>query len=338
MSSISESQYVDLYEGNLIPLRVVLASLVWVLHDYFVTLEDEVRYIWSQKPNFGRFMFLWVRYYTIFLVGFDVLQIHTFAIPGVASHALCVAADPTTRLVGAVSLWSVEIIMQLRIYILYNRSKRVALFNGVLFLTSIGLFLWLVIVNAVRRSNVLRGSIAKLPLPGCPTVNGGTEWAQWIPATAFEGVLFGFALYRAAMSVAARTKLNQRLSLTAILIHENILYFLVVSCILVLNNLMVVGATRIPWFGFGPFHAAVGIATCRMLIHLRKFAIKNLDGPNQTSNNTKMTAGGPVFNRTQENQESYYTEDSIPMTTISVDAPSLRTMHEKTPAQPLILT
>ena len=26
-----------------------------------------------------------------------------------------------------------------------------------------------------------------------------------------------------------------------------------------------------------PFHAALGIATCRMLIHLRKFASRNLD-------------------------------------------------------------
>lgn len=33
-----------------------------------------------------------------------------------------------------------------------------------------------------------------------------------------------------------------------------------------------------------PFHAALGIATCRMLIHLRKFASGNLEfGPNDYS-------------------------------------------------------
>jgi len=54
--------------------------------------------------------------------------------------------------------------------------------------------------------------------------------------------------------------------------------------------------TQIPWFGFGsvcyllkficvschihacsPFHAALGIVTCRMLIHLRKFASGSLE-------------------------------------------------------------
>ena len=86
-----------------------------------------------------------------------------------------------------------------------------------------------------------------------------------------------------------------------------------VGCVLVFNNLMVVVSlprekyqslaltsfeckTQIPWFGFGsvcyllkftsvscqihacsPFHAALGIVTCRMLIHLRKFASGNLE-------------------------------------------------------------
>jgi hypothetical protein len=40
------ADFVALYSRNLIPLYVVLCSLVWVLHDYFITLEDEVAYIW----------------------------------------------------------------------------------------------------------------------------------------------------------------------------------------------------------------------------------------------------------------------------------------------------
>jgi len=33
---------------------------------------------------------------------------------------------------------------------------------------------------------------------------------------------------------------------------------------------MVVGVTKIPWFSYSPFHAALGILTTRMLINLRK--------------------------------------------------------------------
>lgn len=37
----------------------------------------------------------------------------------------CLAINPTTRIIGAISLWSVEIIMQLRIYALFQSSKKV---------------------------------------------------------------------------------------------------------------------------------------------------------------------------------------------------------------------
>lgn len=40
----------------------------------------------------------------------------------------CVAMDPITRVLGALSLWSIEIVMQMRIYALYDRSKKVTYF------------------------------------------------------------------------------------------------------------------------------------------------------------------------------------------------------------------
>ena len=66
-----------------------------------------------------------IRYYTILLLICDVLQIHSFTIKGVPNKELCVIVDPLTRLAGAISLWAVEIIMQLRIYALYDCSKKV---------------------------------------------------------------------------------------------------------------------------------------------------------------------------------------------------------------------
>ena len=113
----------------------------------------------------------------------------------------CVAADPITRLAGAISLWSIEIVMQVRIYALYQCSKKVglsicmvrnltnlriptqiALFNGILFLGSIGSFLWIMVHNYVRRRAMIAG-VMHLPLPGCPSINGGIQWAQWVPGT-----------------------------------------------------------------------------------------------------------------------------------------------------------
>ncbi|KAJ3837054.1 hypothetical protein EV361DRAFT_908158 [Lentinula raphanica] len=267
--SDEESEYLSLYRSNLIPLRVCLVGLTWGLHDYFITLDDEIRHIWPQRLNFAKFMFLFIRYYTLALLMFDVVQIHVFSIPGVTSDNLCVAMDSIIRVVGAISLWSVEIIMQLRIYALFNCSKRVAIANSVLFLASIAGFIYILVHNAERRRAVIASAIA-LPLPGCPSIHSGIEWAQWVPATIYEVILFIYALYKTIKS--ARLRNGVRISLHTLLLRDNLLYFFGIACILIFNNLMVVGVTHIPWFSYAPFHAAVGILTTRMILNVRKAA------------------------------------------------------------------
>ncbi|KAJ7811001.1 hypothetical protein B0H14DRAFT_2459801 [Mycena olivaceomarginata] len=270
------SHLIPLIIGSLIPLHVVLAGLTWILHDYFITLEDEIRYIWPQRLSFSKLMFFWIRYYSIALLLFDVVQIHVFARPGITSNNLCVAMDTIIRVVGAGSLWSVEIIMQLRVYALYGCSKRIAALNFLLFVGSIVGFIWILIYNHSRRAAVIAGAI-HLGLPGCPTVHSGIEWAQWVPATIYEGILFGFALFKTIeKAISSFRKEGALSSLYAILLRDNIVYFFGIAALLVFNNLMVVSLTHIPWFSYGPFHAAVGIMTSRMLLNLRKATAKDV--------------------------------------------------------------
>jgi len=266
-------EFVRLYTASLVPLRVIAPCLVWVLHDYFVTLEDEIRYVWSQRAGLGKYIFFFIRYYTILLLTFDVAQIHSFAIKGVPNKSLCVAFDPTICIVGAVSLWAVEIMMQIRIYALYNRSKKVAIFNGCFFALTIIAFASLAVINTQRRPSQI-AAVMTFPIPGCPTIHGGLEWTLWFPATLFEINLFGFALYKSIRSFSARRKLNKRVPLIYLLLQDNIMYFFGITCVLILNNLMTLPSSGIPWFSFGPFHAALGIMTSRMYIHLRKFSVK----------------------------------------------------------------
>ena len=138
---------------------------------------------------------------------------------------------------------------------------KVAFVNGVLFIISIGIFLWIMIDNALRahppplpqkmpHHPPTPGNIPGPPPSlnhGCINVkSGGNRWAHWLPgvclkppvtihgqnmtfgvfaATFFEFVLFGMAVYKAVVSSSAKIKLNGRRSLTAILLHENIIYF-----------------------------------------------------------------------------------------------------------------
>ncbi|EIM82344.1 uncharacterized protein STEHIDRAFT_171293 [Stereum hirsutum FP-91666 SS1] len=268
-SDALKEEYISLFIASLVPLRTVLPALTWILHDYFVTLEDEIRYIWSQQRCFSKFMYLWIRYYSIVLLIFDATQIHLFSRPGITGPTVCVAMDSIIRIVGAISLWSVEIIMQLRVYAIYKCSKRIVVFNFVLFLGSVAGFMYVLVYNAERRRAVIAQAVT-LPLPGCPSIHSGIEWAQWVPATAYEGVLFSFALWKTVKSTAGRVRNKARVSIYELLLRDNLFYFFAIAAILVFNNLMVVGLTHIPWFSYGPFHAAVEILTCRMLVNLRR--------------------------------------------------------------------
>ncbi|KAJ7598145.1 hypothetical protein C8J56DRAFT_912720 [Mycena floridula] len=278
MSSPSPD-FIKLYEGNLVPLRACLAGLTWILHDYFLTIEDEIRYIWPQKRSFGKWMFFFVRYYTIAMLVFDVTQIHVFARPGITNPNLCVAMDSIIRVVGAISLWAVEITMQLRVYALFGCSRKVAVFNAAVFTLSIMGFFGILIRNAIVRHSVIASAI-KLPLPGCPSIHSGLEWAQWVPATVFEIVLFAFALVKSIGSMRKSDTFGE--SLYYVLIRDNLLYFAGIACVLLFNNFMVVGFTHIPWFSYAPFHAVVGILTTRMLISLRKATFQEDEAESRT--------------------------------------------------------
>ncbi|KAJ7922273.1 hypothetical protein B0H13DRAFT_124792 [Mycena leptocephala] len=263
------------------------------------TLEDEIRYIWPQRRNFSKFMFFWIRYYSIALLLFDVIQIHVFARPGITSNNLCVAMDTIIRVVGAVSLWSVEIVMQLRVYALYDCSKRIAALNILLFVGSIAGFMWILIYNHSRRATVI-ANVIHLPLPGCPSVHSGIEWAQWVP-----GILFAFALFKTCQSTLKSLRQDTKLPLHSLLLRDNMAYFFGIACILVFNNLMVVSLTHIPWFSYGPFHAAVGIMTTRMLINLRKAtSTDSVDSGSLDMGSTLSTRTGPGSMRFQSRTQS----------------------------------
>ncbi|KAI5828236.1 hypothetical protein K523DRAFT_244942 [Schizophyllum commune Tattone D] len=263
-SAYSEEEiaaYARLYEGNLIPMYATVVGLAWVYYDWgasLLTLRPQVRYVWPQKMNVGKAIYLWIQW---------LARIH----PAMTNPMLCIIMDPVDRLSGAVLLWSVEIIMQLRIYAIYERSAKVAYVNILLFLISIAGFFYVLITNVLLREDAIK-HVLDLPLMGCPAIQTATEWAQWLPATIFEGILFGFVLYRSFRINFRNLRAGRGVSLYEVIIKDQIRYWVGISTLLVLCNLMVVGTTKIPWFGFGPFHAGLGVSTTRMLLNIREAA------------------------------------------------------------------
>ncbi|KAF9461372.1 hypothetical protein BDZ94DRAFT_1127073, partial [Collybia nuda] len=157
--------------------------------------------------------FLQIRYYSIALLIFDATQIHLFAHPGITSQTTPVLIISYFELgiTGAISLWSVELIIQLRIYALFSCSRKVPYVNFVLFPGPVAGFLGVLVYNATRHKEIIKDAM-HLPLPGCPSTRVGIEWVQWVPATAFEFVLFFWSLYKTIQTAAIRICIGNRVS------------------------------------------------------------------------------------------------------------------------------
>ncbi len=168
--------------------------------------------------------------------------------------------DSIIRVVGAISLWSVEIIMQLRVYALFKCSKRVYYFLPALSDSIVEppcpRLPCLTVYSLRVPSLAFYGSWLIMPLdeePSLPTrfvylcrgvrtftlgSNGPNGYlvsslavaaellAQSTQATAYEGVLFGFALFKTLESTADWIQKGRRVSLYSLLLRDNILYFL----------------------------------------------------------------------------------------------------------------
>jgi hypothetical protein len=111
-----------------------------------------------------------------------------------------------------------------------SHHSQVAAVNAVLFLASIAGFMVILIHNAIGRAAVIKTAKA-LPIPGCPVVHTGIEWAQWVPATIYEGILFGYALWKTPGRLFRhfladdRRSVNTGKTLYNLVLQDNLLYF-----------------------------------------------------------------------------------------------------------------
>ncbi|KAJ6603079.1 hypothetical protein B0H10DRAFT_2229922 [Mycena sp. CBHHK59/15] len=137
---------------------------------------------------------------SIDLLAVDVIQVPDFARPGVTTNDLRVAMGTIIRVLGAVSLWRVEIIMQLHVYAIYGYSKRVVALNLVLFAGSIIGFLCILIFNHSRRAAVIAALLST---------------RQFL----------GFAPYGIIKSTVQSPRKDTSMSLHTYLSRDNILYF-----------------------------------------------------------------------------------------------------------------
>ncbi|KZV83683.1 hypothetical protein EXIGLDRAFT_701126 [Exidia glandulosa HHB12029] len=100
----------DLAAGTPMPSGYLqMACAVWYLYDSVLTLDDEVKYIWGRRRSFSKGLFFLIRLTTVGVLAADTV--------------LCIFIENLSE--------------SLRVWVLYQKSRRVLWINGGLFIVNL---------------------------------------------------------------------------------------------------------------------------------------------------------------------------------------------------------
>ncbi|KDQ56050.1 hypothetical protein JAAARDRAFT_319172 [Jaapia argillacea MUCL 33604] len=173
----------------------------------------------------------------------------------------------------AIPAWVVQVVMQFRVYALYNRSKWVLALTFTCFIiqvaTSMAFFALYQDVHFIANKF---GIYTICMVTQMPTNAVGT----WISMMVFEGILFFLALYKTVLHLLQLSHPWTRNGATEVLLRDNILYFLIIFSIYCL--------TVIAWFAFPPIWiqiflslniAATCTLGCRLILNIREVSYRH---------------------------------------------------------------
>ncbi|EJD50388.1 hypothetical protein AURDEDRAFT_160291 [Auricularia subglabra TFB-10046 SS5] len=258
---------------------VHLAAACWLLCDYVDTIQDEITYVWNRRMSLGSALFFAMRYIgaVCLCVSFAITiwprqtisQLYCDNVSvRVHIHTLDDDMDMLSyRLIPVFQFlifWLVEVVMQMRIYALYQ-SRPLAVANGVLFFAEIAamILMWQWSPITIGASGDEWDLIAVQPpyaatyLEAYPQVS----LIYWTPGIALE-------LWLAALAVGKMQRKVLKRDLLRSLVNDSLRYFLMMAILVELHVVLSFyqhGSYAVPFVIVGET-----VGGSRLVLHLRK--------------------------------------------------------------------
>ncbi|KLO04603.1 hypothetical protein SCHPADRAFT_947585 [Schizopora paradoxa] len=199
-----------------------LASFVICYYDYFLTLDDEIRYFWRRKFGLTAFLFFLNRY-TQFLGTIPVV-ILTFA------RLSDKGFQPYHHYFVVFTLIVGSLILILRTYALYGGSRKVLYTLAMLWVIAVGIGIWTI----MSRSTVVKSPVDVLFPNVClePSYNGQRLALTWIVVFTFDSVVFGLTMFKVMTS---STTVNGRSRLLTRIVRDGAAYYVILGVVYLSN-------------------------------------------------------------------------------------------------------
>jgi len=277
-------------------------------YEYFLQLGNEVEYFWQKRWSFGKCLFLWSRYYSLV---YNITNAVFFMQPA-PSLDLCTKFFHAQNTSTAVQMVTTHVILELRLYAMYGRSKRILALLVFLIsaeATAMGVLFGINMPGLIGTNNPYEGVLI------CADADplNGSHWIMyyWVAVLCIESSLLSLALYQAWKY---RNK-TQGGSLMRALTRDSVFYFIMIFWIY-LANLVLWAKNRITLDELGTSYSLVisVILANRLMIGVRSTYYRS-----EASLAVVPTIAFNNFNDISRNTEYPYTTFEEVSTVIELD-------------------
>ncbi|KAF8167046.1 hypothetical protein K438DRAFT_2024958 [Mycena galopus ATCC 62051] len=248
------------FQNVVITRYIGVAGLVVLLYDHLLTLDDEVKYIWTAPRTLAKGLFLLLRYMVpLFLIGETITR-----------NGLVVITMSTLTYAGWLSIAISNFLVLLRIWATLPRAHRFIGWSFALFvvmqLISLGTTTWVV-------SLMIRVLMFDPDAGVCTFTSKPHVFALWVPGLFFEVVVFVTCCWNTLDRPRALGPDDARITRT--LFRDGVTYFVILFILRIANTVIAVVAPVSAIFIIVFFiWAATTLTTGRLIINSRREAAK----------------------------------------------------------------
>ncbi|KAJ8461777.1 hypothetical protein ONZ45_g18178 [Pleurotus djamor] len=253
----------------------LIAFACLLLYDHIITLSDEIQYVWSTPWGLGKLLFFLTRY----IPYLDIISgVWRYMGPPTMSHDLCIVLNQVSGWICVAGLLIAEVIMVLRVWAIYNQSRKMGVFLVIAALTCIiiGGIMYGVFVKstAIDTSSGFRELTS---LRGCHfSAESNTSYISFLLLMTFEMLMLLLTILKGINDLGPKLNLSNSTS--------SFLFKFYQDAISLANVIVLVVADRhLAIILVSPQCALHSIFSARILLRLREDAHRRAQVPTLTA-------------------------------------------------------
>ncbi|KAJ7038955.1 hypothetical protein C8F04DRAFT_1088049 [Mycena alexandri] len=278
------------------------ASAIAVLvADHFATIHEEVEFVWSRRWSIPSILYLWNRYMTML----TVISCSLFMFREIDSNNRCRAFIVAEGLVSTLLVISFDLMLTLRVWVLYGKTRRGAWLLFPLLLAELSSMLVILLLPATYLNDFVHLGPR---LPGCyfttPVIRGPYFALFATPPLFVTFLMFILTVYKCSKVLSTDKSID--MPIITLFMRDGIIWFVVVFGI--------DGAQMIVW--------AMGRATLTQVLIIPSLVLYSLVS-SRVILNTKSLSGSSAEDDEEAQRETKQLLPDSPVETDDARSPSV---------------